>query len=169
MVSEQKLKKVVGEAYENLVIEHLESIRCYVAERHRAMETGEALPDLYAYCGGKLMRIEVKEALAEQKDVSMPGEVREGRFILSERIVPKECYAFGIDDRKKAVVTTDFVRAEDPDEFVRTHGKRPKYPISRLYEIRDKERCFPHVGTLETPRERLLQEVEEVASSWRQD
>ncbi len=164
LVISQREKKVRGEAYENIVIQQLESLGCFVAERHRAVEREGNLPDLYAYCDGKLKRIEVKETTS----VHLEGEgTRAGRFVLSENIIPKECYAFGIDDYEAGVVTTDFVKKDDPDEYVRTHGKRPKYPISRLLEVRDGQRCFPKVGTLEIPRQQMLEEDARVAHSWR--
>lgn len=164
LVISQREKKVRGEAYENIVIQQLESLGCLVAERHRGYEQQESLPDLYAYCDGKLKRIEVKETTS----IHLEGEgTRAGRFVLSEKVVPKECYAFGIDDYEQEVVTTDFVKKNDPDEYVRTHGKRPKYPISRLLEVRDGQRCFPKVGTIEIPRQQMLEEVDKVARSWR--
>lgn len=148
----QSEKNRRGSAFEEIVIAELQRMKCTIAERFRAHSENEGLPDIYAFCGTKLIRIEAKETLAWHKE----GEdVRPGRFVLSERISPKECYAFGVDDQIEGTLSIDFVKAQDPDEYVRTHGKRPKYPISRLKEIRDGQRCFFGVGTIEMPREKL--------------
>jgi len=151
----QSEKERRGTAFEEIVISELKKMKCVIAERFRKGEGGGGLPDLYAYCGTKLTRIEAKETLAWHKE----GEdVRPGRFVLSEEVIPKECYAFGVDDQIDGTLSIDFIKAADPDEYVRTHGKRPKYPISRLEEVRDGQRCtLPITGTIIMPRERLLE------------
>lgn len=160
MAVSQTERTLRGEAFEDIVIEELEKRGCTIAVRHpQRIRAFKDLPDIYAYCEGKLKRIEAKEALAWQKDASMPNEVRPGRFVLSSEVIQKECYAFGVDDQIDGTVTLDFVKAEDPDEFVRTHGQYPKYPISRLKEIRDDQRCFLDLGTVVMPREKLLEKM----------
>ncbi len=156
----QREKKLRGDAFENIVMDELEGIGCEIYKRFRGGESPEPLPDIYAVCDGRMKRIEAKLTQAWEKS---DDRIRSGRFILSEDISPKECYAFGVDDQIEEVLTIDFVRKEDPDEYIRVHRKRPKYPIARMRDIRDASRCFPGVGTITRPREDLLAEVRRLA------
>jgi len=153
----QRDKKLRGTAFENIVVDELKEIGCEIYQRFHGNESSDlAVPDIYAICDGRMKRIEAKLTQAWEKE---GDRIRPGRFILSEDISPKECYAFGVDDQIEEVLTIDFVRKEDPDEFIRVHRKRPKYPIKRMREIRDNARCFDYVNTIERPRESLLSEV----------
>jgi hypothetical protein len=155
----QRQKTKRGKAFEDLVVEQLEKRGCTIAKRNTAgfgkggIPLEKDLPDLYAYCDEDLITIEVKEALAFHKE----GKgTRSGRFILSEQPFHKDCYAFGIDNPHTGQLTIDFVLPNDPDYYISTHGKFPKYPITKLMEIRDKDKCFPDLSTITLPRDRLL-------------
>ena len=153
----QREKKLRGEAFENIIVDELKGLGCEIYQRFRGRESLDmAVPDIYAVCDGRMKRIEAKLTQAWEKE---GDKVRSGRFILSEDISPKECYAFGVDDQIEEVLTVDFMRKEDPDEYIRVHRKRPKYPIARMQELRDNARCFPDVGTITRPRDDLLDEV----------
>lgn len=153
----QREKKLRGEAFENIIVDELRGIGCEIYQRFRGRESLDmAVPDIYAVCEGQMKRIEAKLTQAWEKE---GDRVRSGRFILSEDISPKECYAFGVDDQIEEHLTVDFMRKEDPDEYIRVHRKRPKYPIARMRELRDNARCFPDVGTITRPRDDLLDEV----------
>jgi len=154
----QREKKLRGEAFEDIVIEELEHKGCRIAQRFQTSATGDTRPDLYAYCDGKLKRIEAKVALAWQKE---GRGVRAGRFLLSPEASFKECYAFGTDDQLEETLAINVVRAEKPDEFIRTHGKYPKYPITEVDKIKDTDRCFPDMGTVVRPRADLIDRVKE--------
>jgi len=152
----QREKKLRGEAFENIIVDELKGIGCEIYQRFRGGESLDPTPDIYAVCDGRMKRIEAKLTQAWEKE---GDRVRSGRFILSEDISPKECYAFGVDDQIEELLTVDFMRKEDPDEYIRVHRKRPKYPIARMRELRDNARCFPDVGTITRPRDDLLDEV----------
>lgn len=152
----QRQKTKRGKAFEDLVIDILEDRGCKIAKRNRPSFTEDItdLPDLYAYCDEHLITIEVKETLAFHKE----GKgTRSGRFILSEQPFHKDCYAFGVDNPQTGQLTVDFVLPENPDYYISTHGKFPKYPITKLMEIKDREKCFPDMSTITLPREKLLE------------
>jgi len=148
-----------GEAFEDLVVELLKKKNCTITERHRGGmgEKGEHYADINAYCDGKRVRIECKVALAWIKDKRYNPPIGVGRFVLSNDITPKECYAFGVDDQIDGTLTVDFIKAEDPDEFIRVHGAYPKYPIDRVQAMAKIERCFNDTQTIIMPREKLLE------------
>jgi len=152
----QREKKLRGEAFENIVVDELKDIGCEIYQRFHGRESLDPTPDIYAVCDGRMKRIEAKLTQAWEKE---GDRVRSGRFILSEDISPKECYAFGVDDQIEEALTVDFMRKEDPDEYIRVHRKRPKYPIIRMQGLRDNARCFNEVGTIIRPRDTLLNEV----------
>jgi hypothetical protein len=157
MITQQE-RKIRGTVFEDLVIEELEGRGCRIAQRFQGRETKEAKPDIYAFCNGELSRIEVKVALAWQKD----GErIRPGRFLMSPSVAPKDCYAFGIDDQVDETLSIDYVKAKKPDTFIRKHGEFPKYPITELVKMRDRNRCFTGVGTIVRPRAELDDRVRE--------
>ena len=126
---------------------------CTIAKRHGYFE-GLDRADIYAYCDGELKRVEAKETLAWHKE----GErVRPGRFVLSDTPFEIDCYAFGVDDQIDGTLTIDFVLPDDAENYIRRAKLRPKYPITRLKEIREGARCFPDQGTIMMDRERLLE------------
>jgi len=157
----QREKALRGKAFENIVTDELEGFGCEIYQRFHGGESSEHLPDIYAVCDGQMKRIEAKLTQAWEKE---GDRIRSGRFILSEDISPKECYAFGIDDQIEESLTIDFIRKEGPDEYIRVHRKRPKYPINRVLDARDNARCFPNIGTIVRPREDLLNEVRRLMS-----
>lgn len=121
--------------------------------------------DLLVNCGDRDMTIEVKESTLIEKDKwDEKWDVqtyRLGRFQLGHKVdnVPKDCYAFVIDNPFADRVTVDFVKADEVDAFfnrMRETGDFPKLSTYRIFDYREPHnRCFVDVPTQVLDREEL--------------
>lgn len=138
-------KKMGGTAFEDVVTEQLSLMGCSVVERVTGRGT-----DIWTICDDELYGIEAKKTRAYVKE---GDSIRKGRFVLHDKVYPKDCYAFGVEDQIDGLLRIYLTDAEDPDRFImESKGKRPKYPIERLEENFDGMRCFPDLGVISLPR-----------------
>ena len=172
MDAKQKERVLRGIAAEEIFKSILPDVGCTLVRQYRGGESHESSggkllrPDFDVVCGGQDMTIEVKEAGLLERDVKTRGiqTYRMGRFQLSpdgktKEVHPKDCYALMVDDPLSNVISVDFVKADKVDaEFKRLikDGQYPKFPLYRLLELRESDRCMLDIGTIVVDRAELL-------------